>query len=260
MTDQVTIKLGESGASYLTRYPDKIRVNHQPAGLDFYTIRWSKKPRGAARIEHGSHSFSIDNVLSISTAEDQADLKPEGLFEFSINAGVTDTEFIDHDEARLKTHAILRRILDAGWRPIVLRGTARLSGQARLDAVLNVTDEIGLDARHLPTLEEWMRIPNMTGWPLYADGVFMDISFQRQPNPANAEKSGAYLLTFIVKTEAEYYRNYLKSVDRVRWKEVLPEVMLRQEKYRADEEAKIRDLGIAIDETYRDPPLPSFDE
>ena len=38
MTTEVTIKLNELGPSFAKRYPDKVHVQHQPAGLNFYKI------------------------------------------------------------------------------------------------------------------------------------------------------------------------------------------------------------------------------
>ncbi len=260
MTNEVVIRLGESGPDFTKRYPNLVRKQHQPAGIDFYSIDWNSLPRGVVRLDHGAHSFNVEDVLGVQGVQELGALEGEGMNGFSIFAGVTPPEFIDHDEARLKTHAILRRILDAGWRPFLNPSRPRLSGQARLDYVLNVTNSIGLDARLVPTLEEWMNIPSITRWPLYADGLFMEIYFQRQPNPADPDKSGAYLLTYDIKTEAEHYRGYVESEDRLRWKELLPAKMKRVAQVRATKETELRAQGIPIDETYRDPPLPPLDE
>lgn len=77
MTNNVTIKLGESATAFVKRYPDT-KLLRQPAGLDFYSISWNKAPRGVVTVEHGGNTVSIDEVFSLSTSEDQAEFKGEG--------------------------------------------------------------------------------------------------------------------------------------------------------------------------------------
>jgi hypothetical protein len=257
MANNVSIKLGESAAAFTKRYPSA-KLLRQPAGLDFYSIDWNKRPRGTVTVEHGKHTIAINDALGISTSEDQAELKSEGFFSYTIYSGVSDPDLIPHDEARLKIHAILRRIMDAGWKQVISRSRPRLSGQARLDYVLNVSSSIGLDPNHLPSFDEWMRIENRTSWSFYADSAFLSVTFTREPSLLDPKKPGSYLLTFNLKTAAEYFRSFVDSDDRLRWKEVLPKELPKLAAARESKEAELRAKGIKIDESYQDPPLPAF--
>jgi hypothetical protein len=258
MTQQVTIKVGEQGESLKKRYPDLVRIQHQPAGIDFYDIDWNKPAHGVVTLEHGKHSFTVEDVLGISSPQDLEELAQEGLSEFHIYAGLTQANTISHDEARLKTHAILQRILQAGWKPLVGRGDPRISGKDQLNYMFSTSSVNGLDPRHVPTFEEWMRIESRTPWSFYADHLYLTVSFTRERTLTDPEKPGAYLLNFNIKSEAEEFRAYLAPLDRPKWKELLPAELAIYPQERAKAEATLRSKGIKIDESYEDPPVPNL--
>jgi hypothetical protein len=259
MAQEVTIKIGEQGDALLKRYPDNVRIIRQPAGLDFYKLRWEARPRGAVKVDHGKYSFTVDDVLSISGTYDH-DTPTEGLSSYSINAGtsVPDPGLISHDEARLKTYAILQRIEQAGWKITTPRGDPRLSGKDRLNYVLTVDEFLGLDTRYTPTLEEWMRIQSRTSWSFYADRLYMKVSFTRERTLTDPAKPGSYLLSFDIRSEAEEYRAYVGPDNRARWKELLPAELAPRDAERAKKEATLKAQGIKIDESYQDPPIPAL--
>ena len=259
MTTEVSIKLGEMGPSFAKRYPNKVRVVHQPAGLDFYKINW-ERPRGTVRVEHDKHSFVIDDVLGISSSQDLEEFKSEGLNEFDVNSGmsVPSPSLIPHDEARLKTYAILRRIMDAGWKNTVDVGDPRIRGKDRLLYAISKNQYTGLDATYLPTPEEWMQIESRTPWNFYADGVYLQVIFTRERTLTDPTKPGSYLLTFNIKTETEYFRSFAGPDNRLRWKEVVPQEIAKAKAERPKREAELRAKGFKIDESYQDPPVPVF--
>ena len=259
MTQRVSIRLGESGPAFAKRYPELVRVQHQPAGIDFYSVDWDR-PRGVVVVDHGKNAFEIEDVLSVQAPQDLEELRPEGLNEFMINSGmsVPDPGLVPHDEARLKTYAILHRILDAGWQQVIERSEPRLSGKARQEYMFATSNLNGLDATYVPTFEDWMRIQSRTPWSFYANGVFMEVSFTREPTLTDPTKPGSYLLTFNVKTATEYFRGFAGPGNRLRWKEVVPQELVQVAALRAKKEAELRAEGVPIDESYQDPPMPSF--
>jgi hypothetical protein len=257
MTIDVSIKLGEMGPDFAKRYPSKVKVQKQPAGLDFYEIDW-KRPRGSVNVEHGKHSVVIHDVLSVLASQDLEAFKAEGLKDFYVSSGVTAPDLIPHDEARQKIHAILRGILNVGWQQVIELSEPRLKGRARLDYMFATTNSNGLDATHLPTFEEWMRIPSRTPWSFYANGVYMDVTFTREPTLTDPNKPGSYLLTFKLKTETQHLRGYAGPDNRLRWKEFVPAELAKAAEQRKKLEAELRAKGVPIDESYQDPPLPAF--
>ena len=65
MANSVSIKLGESAAAFVKRYPSA-KLVRQPAGLDFYSIDWDERPRGIVTIEHAKNTIVIDDALGVS--------------------------------------------------------------------------------------------------------------------------------------------------------------------------------------------------
>lgn len=103
-----------------------------------------------------------------------------------------------------------------------------------------------------------MRIESRSGWSFYANGVYMEATFTREPALTDPAKPGAYLLTFNIQTETEYFRGYAGPDDRLRWKDVVPKELIKVAALRATKEAELRAKGVAIDESYQDPPVPAM--
>ena len=259
MAQEVSIKIGERAPDFQKRYPDQITIIKQPAGLDFYKIRWKSKPRGTVKIDHGAYSFAIEDVLSLSTTLD-LELPEEGFADYSINAGMAEPSpgLIPHAQARDKIYALLKQIEARGWRSFTSEYEPRLTGQDRLNRVLTVNDWIGLDTKYIPTLDEWMKIESSTSWHFYADRQYLTVDFRRESSLTDPEKPGAYLLSFALKSEAQHYRTYVGPDNRARWQALLPTELATLKQNRAKTEAALKAQGIKIDETYQDPPLPAF--
>ena len=255
----ISIKLNEDGESLVKRYPALIKVNKQPAGLNFYKINWDSYPQGVVKIEHGQHSFVLENVLGIMGSQD-LEIPQEGIDEFSIYMSLAGTPqgLISHDEARLKTYALLKKIELTGWRNLISEDDPRITGKDRLNYVLKVSNLIGLDTKYIPTLEEWMSIENLTSWTFYADHQYLRVDFKRERTLLDPAKPGSYLLTFSLKSETENFRGYVGPDNRSVWKQKLPAALDDLKQRRQKAEATLRAQGISIDETYQDPPVPDL--
>lgn len=260
MSEPMVIKLGEAGPAFAKRHTGKVNFTHQPAGVDFYSARWGPPNLGIVKIDRGSYSLTLPHVLSVQAAQELGQLAEEGLYEFTVNTGINEPELIAHDEARLKTYEILSTILQSGWKPFIELSEPRLSGKVRYDYTLNTVSVNGLDPRYLPTLDEWMRMESRTPWSFYAPGAYLEVSFTRESSLTDPGKPGSYMLTFNVKTEAEYLRAYVDSDDRAQWKKMLPQILSKLALSRQKKEAELRGKGVPIDEVYQDPVLSSLPE
>lgn len=256
MAPTVAIGVGEPGSDFVNRYPGIVRIQHQPTGIDFYSIDWDRPPRAVVRVEHGANTFEISNSFGVQAMQDTEEMKSEGLSQVTVYAGVSDPGLISHDEARLQTFKILRQVLNAGWQQVIEPDGPRLKGKFRLDYMLATTNSNGLDASYVPTFEEWMSIPSRTPWSFYANGVYMDIVFTREPTLTDPTKPGSYLLTFNMKSEVEHLRGYAGPDHRLNWKPFVQPELGKAAEVRAQKEGELRARGIPIDEFYRDPPLP----
>ena len=259
MSEPLTIRLGELGPDFHRRYPQQVSFQHQPAGMDFYHIRWNVPPYGVVKLDLKNHSITLHNVLSVQTAQELGPLSSEGLYEFTMNTGISESDLISHDEARLKTHAILHDLIRAGWTSVIERSEPRLRGKPRFDYTMSTDSTNGLDPAYLPTLDEWMSIESRTPWSFHAPGAYMEVSFTRERTLLDPQKPGAYMLTFSVKSEAENFRSYVGPEERSRWRTILPSVLKTLTEARKKKEDELKAKGIQIDMMYADPAIPAFE-
>ncbi len=257
MMSNVNVHPGEQGVDFERRNAGNVIVDRQPAGLNFYKLDWKTSAPGKITVDHGKYTFTIDNALSFMGTE-SIDLPKEGMIDIDISAGITAPELIAHDEARLKTSAILQRLTQIGWKRYVHRSDPRLIGKDMLEYVLKESNASSLDPRYVPSLDEWMRLSSRMKWIFYADHLYLDVSFTREQTLQDVNKPGSYILNFTLKTESEYFRRYVGGRERDKWKELLPAALAKRPQMRALAEAKKRALGVRIDEDYQDNPVPNF--
>jgi len=66
-------------------------------------------------VEHGIHSFEIPHAVSITGTEDAEKLE-EGIYSFSIRAGITSADYVLHNEARITFITLLQTLAQAEWK------------------------------------------------------------------------------------------------------------------------------------------------
>lgn len=254
--EPVTIWLGESTESFNARLGDQVYIDRQPAGVDFPKIHWPSTARGHVRIEHGAHSFDIRHVRSVMGMEDQS-FKDEGIVSLSVRAGTGFNGPTPHRDAHIIFYNIIQTIKQAGWRQYIEYSIPRLSGKSLFEYTTNGERLDGLDANYVPTPDEWLKIKPRTPFMFYANGAFLRVIFDCWEDEKEPDKAGTYLFSFNIKTDVDYFRQYVSSEeDRADWRgkveiEIEKALVTRQQR-----EAELRARGIEIDETYQDPPLP----
>lgn len=140
----VEIQVGEMGSSFAGRNADILKINRQPAGLNFYKIRFPARVKGSATLNSGTRKFVIENIFSITGTED-LEFKDEGLSEFSINCSITEADLISHDEARSKFFSMLQDLLRSGWKTTIPLGAPRLRGKEMTQYLLRSKHDATLD-------------------------------------------------------------------------------------------------------------------
>lgn len=253
VSSPLIIRLGETGEAFQKRVSSGVRVNRQPAGIDFYGLDWDRAPYALIRFVQGDHSLDVQHVNGVQTSEDRETFKEEGFTEWTVHALLDPAQELSHGDAEVRIHRWLRAAMDAGWRQYVDGADPRLRGQDRLNIVLQGSTWVGLDARHEPSLQDWLRIPDRTPWKLCVEGAFMEVSFTRQALPKSDGSKAVYLMTFNIKSQNEYLRGGVESDHMAQWRDVLPGVLQRAAAQRAKEERVLSERGVAIDEGYADP-------
>lgn len=258
MPDQISIKVGESAADFMKRLPFA-RVQKQPAGLNFYKIpheRGKERRSAVVAVEHGSHSFNIPGVLSISGTED-LEFPNEGISDFDFSAEVNADEFVKHDEARKYFFGLLGMIKAAGWQRVIYASHARLVAKDAFNETLKQSQlEGNLSADYEPSLNEWMQLKEMTDWRFYADGVYLSVYFLRDSKRLDPNQPGAYLISISLSNAESNFRSNFEQNDWPRARELWPELIKEFQMDRKKAEAKAQAAGLKIDTTYQDPPMP----
>jgi len=257
MNDRVELRLNQSGNDLMKRYPDRFSVSRHPAGLNFYTADWSDDARGTVIIGQPNHIASIRYVLGV-TGSDDSNFPSEQITNWKITAGIDDTSLIGHDEARRRFFGILQSLRDAGWTRSVRLSEPRLNGEAALRYRQLKARIYSLDPSYVLPLNEWMTLKDGATWSFYADHSYLDISITRDPSRSDPEKPGAYFIEYSLRSENERWRDILDSSKQLNWKAELPAAITAQNKLRKAAEDALKEEHIAIDESYRDPPLPDL--
>jgi hypothetical protein len=251
----VEISIGWTGQQFLEHngLPAKGNVDEQPAGLIFYEVDWSTKLRGKVRLEHGKHSFVVPHALGVMGTEDVERLE-SGIETYSITAGISDQGPILHDEARKLFLDFIQTLTDLGWKPVYFYDDPRLAGKDAF-RYYEEEDTYNIPPDYRPTLEQWMRMDSPY-WSLYAEDVFLDITFRRDRKRMESDKPGAYLLSLtLTGKEAQAKKNFQGEHDRANWMDLWEEKIQGLKKQRYAKEDMLRKRGFTIDTDYEDPKI-----
>lgn len=157
-------------------------------------------------------------------------------------------------------------LLVKGWHRFIMPNEARVSGSQakKFDSPRSVLGKpIGTGPWNDPTLvlsqEEWLAMPMFSSWYFYKDGVYLTLRVQRENSESAPEEKGSYLFTLTIESEAEFYKGFFESEDREQWTILLPGELKRMAQERAQTEARLKKMGIAIDESYQNPSIKALE-
>jgi hypothetical protein len=251
----ITLNLHESGEIFRNRYTDRVRVSLQPAGISFYKIKWENRSRGSVKINIGNRILRVDDVLSLIGTQNE-DIKTEGISKIHLTSGITGPNGITHEAARNYFFDVLSRLRSEGWESSIPFGDPRLRGRNMLNYKLATGRVTPLDADYKPTLEEWVKLEDLSAWELYSDDAFLRISFKRSPDPDNPTGPGVYLVNYDLNSSINHFKGFVDPMRRNEWKTLLPAELKDLVARRSAAEAALREEGIPIDIDYVDPPIP----
>lgn len=253
MVQDVQVEIGESPQDLLDRYGKAVDVNDKNFGLKFYMISWPTRQPGAVRVRSDRSEFRIDLAYGISGTYDVA-YPDEGFSSYDVSCGLSTSETMPHDQARLKFYEMLGRIQKAGWKWLIYQTQPRLSGEDALRYQLETSaGTASLDPNLELSLQDWMRLENRSPWKFYKDGVYMDVRLSRDSKRMRVDEPGAYFVSIALESYQSFWRTTFKEPDRAHWRELLPAVRERQRTTRAEAEQKLQAEGYHIDTSYRNP-------
>lgn len=256
-SQNIQLRLGEPSADFLARFAGHVQVNSQPAGLDFLSLDWRSPPRATVTLAQPHASISVEHVIGLQTFRRSADGDRQGLSRFAIYAGLNEGGDIAHDTARVYVHALLARILAAGWQQMVDADEPRLAGAERLKRTLASSNLNGLDARYVLPLAEWMQVEDGTPWSFVRDDAVLQVTFRRDAARLDPAQPGGYFLSLTWMSVQEHFREMVDADERARWRELVPGMLEQARRKRTEQEDELRKAGWQIDASYVDPTLPA---
>lgn len=256
-SQNIQLRLGEPSVDFLARFAGLVQINSQPAGLDFLSLDWRSPPRATVTLAQPHASIVVEHVLGVQTFRRAADGDRQGLSRFAIYAGLNEGGDIAHDTARVYVHALLARILAAGWQQMVDSDEPRLASAERLKRTLASSNLNGLDARYVLPMADWMLVEDGTPWSFVRDDAVLQVTFRRDAARLDPAQPGAYFLSLTWMTVQEHFREMVDPDERARWRELVPVMLEQARRKRTEQEDELRKAGWQIDDSYVDPTLPT---
>lgn len=229
-------------------------INSQPAGLDFYSVRWPIASLGQVFLENGPYSFTFPNTLRVTGTYDR-DLPRKGIYVFRVSGGMSTQSDIYHDEARLRFLEFLAMLRQRGWQTFINLEDPRLPTNQALHYALqedNVLYSLPIDADI--DLDTWMRITD-NDWRMYAGDVIMKIDFLRDTSRLDLDKPSDYLFSYEVYNMQELIINQLENDEQKNAAQIWPQRKLELQERRHQKELLLEQQGYHIDRSYVDPEL-----
>lgn len=255
MDQKIHIQLGQSGDDILKRYPGRFILSDHPSGAKFYAAKWTKDARGTIEVGMADTLFVVNHALSV-TGNYSSSFPSENIIEWNINAGLADSSPIIHDDARQQFLSILERLRKASWRRYIDLDAPRLSGTEAIRYAQSTSSIYGLDPAYPPTLNEWMHLPGRTLWKFSSKSGYLTITLSRDLSSSDVHQPGAYFVEYNLRTKNEQLRQLVGPDKRTDFQQALPAEIKLMKEERQQAENALRQQGIRIDESYKDPPIP----
>ncbi|HEK1010975.1 TPA: hypothetical protein SMP92_004284 [Pseudomonas putida] len=173
----------------------------------------------------------------------------------------------EHNQAMRYFYEQVDKLRLAGWKRYIFQNEARVSGEEarKFESARSILGSpVGTGPWKDPALklsaEDWLALPTINSWYFYKDGVYLLFRVQREKNTEAPQKLGSYLFTLNFESESEFYKGFVEGEkDRENWKSLVPPILKRMAQERAQTEARLKKMGIAIDENYQDPPIKALE-
>ncbi|RSZ28165.1 hypothetical protein [Acinetobacter bereziniae] len=247
------LHFGPQGVQDFSKYNDG-QVDHQPAGASFRELDFSPPNLGQVKIENSSNSLVIDHVFSVLGTQWSSN---DGIQIFDIDAGLNKEEFVNPEQAYQGYVELMKRLNQAQWKVYFLRDEARIAKQDNIPYLAEGRNII--DPTYIFNFEEWTKIINSIpasslGYRLYANGIYLDISLNRTKK--NKDGKEQYIVRYSFQTVRYNERNLMSDTDKMTPQELenaFKQSLIKDKRYREQEERKAISKGYHIDESYIDP-------
>ncbi|WP_145126738.1 hypothetical protein [Pseudomonas sp. URMO17WK12:I11] len=225
-----------------------------------YSLTFSEPLRADLEMVSDAGSLKFDDVVSTKLTTFESDTVTSA----NVTLGGVKPD-AEHTEAMMYHAQLLDTLRAEGWRRFILQDEARIPGtEAQKFKLYYVLDKpVGTGPWNDPELrltqEAWLSKRTLSNWYLQKDGVYLVLRVLRWDSESVPEKKASYLFTLEFESESEFYKDYFEGDDREHWSTLLSAELKRMAQERAQTEARLKKMGIAIDEDYQDPPIKALE-
>ena len=171
-----------------------------------------------------------------------------------------------HELAIEYFYKLIENLHSNGWKRYIMPDEARIPG-SQAKKLVDPGTILGMPVSTGPWKDpalilgkaEWLSLPMLNSWYFNKDDVYLLVRVQREHSSKDGESFGSYLFTLTFRTESEFYKGFVEDEERDNWKALLPAELKRMAQERAQTEARLKQMGIAIDENYQDPPIKALE-
>jgi hypothetical protein len=252
MTQNIYIEVGESPEALIGRYGKAVEANDKNPGSRFLRMNWPVRQPATLGIKNGNSMLYLNGVFS-TMGTYNSDFPDEGLSNYGISLGISKTETIFHDEARVRFFDLLKQIRQAEWKRWIKPDRPRLLDENAFRYNATEYPIYSLDDTYIPSLSDWMKLQDGSSWRFYQNRVYMTVTLYRDSSRMNPELPGAYFITIDLVAQASQWRREFDGDDRKRWKELYKELRKKGALERAELEKKLQTQGYKIDSNYQNP-------
>ncbi len=226
-----------------------------------FGLAFSEPVRAKLTIKTKSGDLQFDDIVSASLGTYGSDI----IGDANVTLGGVDPGS-KHSEALHYFYQQMDKLHSEGWKRYIFQNEARLRGSQlnnfkEHNTILNQPVVTGpwVDPGLRLKVAEWLTQPMISTWYFHKDGVYLLFRVQREDSEKAPQKMGSYLFTLTFESEAEFYKSFVKNEYREDWIKLLPAELNRMAQERAQTEARLKKMGIAIDEDYQDPPIKALE-
>ncbi|WP_256675138.1 hypothetical protein [Pseudomonas sp. URMO17WK12:I11] len=226
-----------------------------------FDISSASPNKAVLTVESRNQPMVFDDVISAALMTYKSDTLSNSYV--TLNGVAPNSE---HELAMNYFSELLDKLSKAGWQRYIYPNEARIPATESskfkdVDEVLGTPVATG--PWQDPTLgldkNGWLSMPMFSNWLLYRDNEYLKLTVQRENDTQAPREKGSYLFTLTFRSEADFYKGFVDDEDRENWKALLPAELKRMAQERAQTEARLKKMGIAIDEDYQDPPIKALE-
>ena len=291
----VILKLGQQGEDSFRKAHGTTDKHTAPSDLVGFTeLRWSTPPYGQVTVDHAGHKILFPYTLYVLGSSWSSDAE-DGISGLDLRSGISEPEFIRHQEAWERWQTLLKHFLDNGWQFYINKRSARVSGaEAYRYSMSDQTVFEVIDPRYELSYAQWQDLLNKNTSSIsvdfYQNGVYMSVTlnkevavedlFAEKKLDLNPDEWGQYtidtefntvrhvthnrILTHFVpedplaKEEPAEYKSIRRAISQdlpAYWQKLETEYLALK---RVEEEKKAIQRGFKIDTSYQDPDITPY--